>query len=291
MEMLIQTIVSGLATGSLYGLAALGLVLIYNTSGLINFAQGEIGMFSTFIAFVAIFRFSFPWVGAVLLALLFAIVLGVLVEKVLIRPIQQEAVFSRIIMTLGLYMVLNGMAGFIWGYDARAFPALLQGPNLEGFGIVLSQQSLLVFFVAAAIAFGLYFIFKYSMLGIAMRAAAQDMVATTIMGVKTRNVFSATWAMASILSVVAGILLSPQIFLEPNMMLDILMKAMASAVIGGFNSMPGAILGGLLLGTSENLISAYVSTDLKSTFSFSLIILVLVIKPSGLFSKAAEKKV
>jgi branched-chain amino acid transport system permease protein len=291
MEMLVQTIVSGLATGSLYALAALGIVLIFNTTGILNFAQGEIGMFSTFIAFTALSAFGFTFLQAVLVGVLFAALLGMAVERLLIRPIRNAPHLSQIMVTLGLFMILNGVAGLIWGYDARVFPAVWQGSVFQFAGIVLDRQSALIFLVAAVIALALFSIFRFSMLGIAMRAAAQDMVATRLMGVKINRVFSAGWVISAILAAVAGMLIAPQTFLDPNMMLEVLLKAFVASVIGGFTSMPGAILGGLLLGTSENLIAAYVSTDLKTAFSFGLIVLMLMIRPYGLLGRSEGKRV
>lgn len=291
MEMFIQMIVSGLATGSLYALAALGIVLLFNTSGIMNFAQGEIGMFSTFVALFFMTTMGFNYWIALLMAIIFAAILGIVIERVLIRPVQDASHLTIINMTFGLFMVLNGTAGIIWGYTPQSFPQAVEGTPFQIFGIVLERQSVLILAVTAVISLGMFLLFKFSMLGISMRAASQDKIATKIMGVKINRVFSAGWAISAFLAAIAGVFIAPTTFLDPNMMSEVLLKAFAASVLGGITKMHGAIIGGLLIGTSENLIAAYISTDLKSTFSFALIILVLLVKPYGILGRAEGKRV
>lgn len=291
MQMFMQTIVSGLAIGSLYALAALGIVLLFNTTGIINFAQGEVGMVSTFVAFYCMNHLGLHYVAALLIALIFAIVLGIVVERALMRPVRKADQLTQINVTLGLFMVLNGTAGVLWGYDSSVFPRAWEGAPFAVFQVVFDRQSILVLAVAAAISLILFMLFKFTLLGIGMRAVSQDMIATKLMGVNNNRLFSAGWAIAALLGALAGLFIAPTTFLDPNMMQEVLFKAFAAAILGGFTSMPGAVLGGLLLGASENLIASYISTDLKSTFSFSLIVIILLIKPYGLLGRAEWKKV
>ncbi len=291
MLMLIQTIVSGLAMGSLYALTALGMVLLFKTTGLVNFAHGEMGMFSTFIAFTFMTVLGFNFWAALVMAILFSFALGMAIERALIRRVRNSSHLTQVVLTLGLFMLLNGIAGSIWGYIPTAFPLAWKGSPFEIFSVILARQSILVFAITAAISLSLFLLFKFSMFGISMRAASQDIIATKLMGVKIDRVFSVGWAISASLAAIAGIFIAPTTFLDPNMMLNVLLKAFAAAVLGGFTSLPGAVIGGLLLGSSENLIAVYVSTDLKSVFSFILIVVVLMVRPYGLFGRAERKRV
>ena len=288
---LLQQIISGLSTGCLYALTALGLVLIFKTTDVVNFAQGEMAMFSTFIAFALLMTVGLPFWGAFAGALLAAALLGVTLERVFIRPLQKSSHLHVLIMTIGLMMVLNGVAGWIWGFEPNNFPTALSGDPIHLGELVITLPDIMNLVVTCIIMAIFYLVFKYSLVGIAMRAVAENRLAARLMGVKVNRILSFTWAVGAILAGVAGILIAPITFLDLNMMSEVLIKAFTAAVLGGFNSLPGAVVGGLLLGVLENLVAGYISTELKSAFAFALIVAVLCIRPMGLFGTVERKKV
>ncbi len=289
--MLAQQVASGLAMGCLYALAALGLVLIYKTSDMVNFAQGEMSMISTFVAYTFLSVAGLPFAAAFVLAVIFAGLFGLAVERAFLRPIQNAPVITLMIVTLGLYMIFNGIAGWIWGYDPRSFPyAVVGGPLVVG-KVIISRDSLLVMGVTLFLTLALYLVLRFSLAGIAMRATAQNAVVARLMGVPVKRVYSWVWGISSVLGAVAGILIAPTTFLDPNMMAEMNIKAFTAAVLGGFSSLPGAVAGGLLLGVLENLVAGYISTEFKSTFAFGLIIIVLWLRPHGLLGAHYRKKV
>lgn len=289
--MLAQQIVSGLAAGCLYALAALGLVLIYRTMDIVNFAHGEMAMVSTFVAYTLLARVGLPYVLAAAGALAFAALFGMLVERVFLRPIQNGPLISMMIMTLGLFMVFNGAAGWIWGFDPVSFPYAVKGRPLILGGLIITRDSLLVLTVTLVMAIALYLVLKFTLAGIAIRATSQNARAARLMGVPVPRVYSLTWGISSVLGAVAGILIAPTTFLSPNMMAEVQIKAFTAAVLGGFSSLPGAVVGGLLLGVLENIVAGYISTQLKSTFAFALIVAVLCIRPSGILGTPPRRKV
>lgn len=286
-----QQVASGLAMGCLYALAALGLVLIYKTSDMVNFAQGEMSMISTFVAYTFLSVAGLPLAAAFVLAVIFAGLFGLAVERAFLRPIQNAPVITLMIVTLGLYLIFNGIAGWIWGYDPRSFPyAVVGGPLVVG-KVIISRDSLLVMGVTLFLTLALYLVLRFSLAGIAMRATAQNAVMARLMGVPVKRVHSWAWGISAVLGAVAGILIAPTTFLDPNMMAEMNIKAFTAAVLGGFSSLPGAVAGGLLLGVLENLVAGYISTEFKSTFAFGLIIIVLWLRPHGLLGAHHRKKV
>lgn len=293
---LAQQVVSGLATGCLYSLAALGLVLIFKTLDIVNFAQGEMSMVSTFVAYTILSRLGAPYPVAFLGALAFAALLGLLVDRVFMRPLAGKPIISMMIVSLGLFMVFNGVAGWIWGYDPLSFPAAAQGPPvLVPLGpngqIVFTQQSVLVMLITLAIMGLLYVMMQFTRVGVAMRATSQNPTAARLMGVPVLRMYSLTWAISAVLGAVAGILIAPTSFLDPNMMAEMNLKGFTAAVLGGFSSLPGAVAGGLILGVLENVVTNFIPTQWKGTFAFALIVLMLCIRPSGLFGKHYRRKV
>jgi branched-chain amino acid transport system permease protein len=289
--LLFQQIISGLATGCLYALAALGLVLIYKTTDVVNFAQGEIAMFSTFIAFTLLMSVGLPYWGAFAGALAAAAVLGMTVERLFIRPLHKASLLSILIVTIGLLMVINGAAGWIWGFEPYNFPTAVSGEPVRLGPVIVTMPDVINLVVTCVIMALFYFVFKYSLIGIAMRAVAENRVAARLMGVKVNRVLSATWAIGAMLGAVAGIFIAPVTFLDINMMSEVIIKAFTAAVLGGFNSLPGAVAGGLLLGVLENLVAGYISTELKGAFAFALIVAVLCIRPAGILGTVERKKV
>ena len=286
-----QQVVSGLSAGCLYALAALGLVLIYRTMDIVNFAHGEMAMVSTFMAHTFLVKLGFSYILAAVCAIIFAFVFGMAVERIFLRPIQGGPLISLMIMTLGLFMVLNGAAGWVWGFDPVSFPRAVQGRPIWIGDLIITRDSILVLAVTIVMALALYAVLRFTMAGIAIRATSQNSRAARLMGVPVPKVYALTWGISAVLGAVAGILIAPTTFLSPSMMAEVQIKAFTAAVLGGFSSLPGAVVGGLLLGVLENLVAGYISTELKSTFAFALIVAVLFIRPSGLLGTPPKRKV
>ncbi|BAD39787.1 MAG: branched-chain amino acid ABC transporter permease [Symbiobacterium thermophilum] len=285
-----QQIISGLATGSLYALAALGLVLIFKTTDVVNFAQGEMAMFGTFIMFTLLKTAGLPYWGAFVLALAFAFLMGAVIERVALRPLAQAPLISVLIATLGLMQIINGVAGWIWGYQARPFPTAVSGSPIRLGDLVITLPDLVNLAVSLVVMTGFFLLFKFTKLGIAMRAVAENRVAARLMGIPTDRILSLTWGLGGVLAATAGILIAPVTNLDINMMADMQIKAFTAAVLGGFTSLPGAVVGGLTLGVLENLVGQFVP-QLKTPFAFGLIVLVLMLRPSGLMGTVQRKKV
>jgi len=290
--MLGQLIVSGLAVGFCYALMALAMVIIYKTSEVLNFAQGEMAMISSFIAFVLLdtYQLSFPL--GLFLTLLFAAALGIFLECVFLRPAKDPTVIGLIIITLGFEMILMGFAGWKWGPDQRSMPFPISGFETYNFsGLVISKVNFWTIIVCLVLIAFLFLFFQYSKLGTAMRATQQNRLVARLMGIRTKRIFSFTWALSSLIGAVAGMFIATLTVLDPPMMMDPLMKAFAAAVLGGMTSLPGAALGGAILGVVENLFGGYVSLPFKSVVAFAIIVLMLCIRPSGLLGKHFVKKV
>lgn len=290
--MLGQLIVSGLAVGFCYALLALAMVIIYKTSEVLNFAQGEMAMISSFIAFVLLesYHLSFPL--ALALTLLFAAALGAFLEFAFLRPAKDPTVIGLIIITLGFEMILMGLASWKFGPDQRSMPFPISGFETYNFaGLVISKINFWTIILCLILMGVLFFFFQYTRLGTAMRATQQNRLVARLMGIRTKRIFSFTWALSSFIGAVAGMFIAALTVLDPPMMMDPLMKAFASAVLGGMTSLPGAAVGGAILGVVENLFGAYVSMAFKSVVAFAIIILMLCIRPSGLLGKHFVKKV
>ncbi len=286
-----QTIVNGLAFGSIYALAALSLVLIFKASELVNFANGELAMFSAFIAFVFLDTFKLPYWAAFIGALAFAACLGAGTEAILIRPLRKASPLAQVMVTIGLGTLLTGVAGWIWNFEGRSFPDPITGPPFRLGSVILKQADLLRIGVTILIALLLFLFFRFTLVGTALRAMAHNPNAARLMGVNVGRMTTLTWAIAAMLGAVAGMLIAPSTFLEPLMMTQVAVVAFAAAVLGGFNSMIGAVVGGLALGLVDNLVGLYISQELRSTFAFAIIIGVLVVKPNGLLGRTVKKKV
>jgi branched-chain amino acid transport system permease protein len=290
--MFAQLIVSGLAVGSCYALLALAMVIIYKSSEVLNFAQGEMAMISTFVAFTLLdsYRVPFPW--AVLLTFLFAVLLGIFFEIAFLRTAKDPTVLGLIIITLGFEMILMGLAGWKWGPDQRPFPFPIS--NIEAYtfhGLIISKINFWTIIVSLILMFILFLFFRYTKLGTAMRATQQNQLAARVMGIRTKRILSFTWALSSLVGAVAGMLIAAVGVLDPPMMMDPLLKGFASGVLGGMTSLPGAAVGGAILGIIENLFGGYVSLSFKSVVAFAIIVLMLCIRPSGLLAKHYVKKV
>ena len=284
---LIQYIVSGLAAGGVYASLALALVIIYSAMGLINFAQGEFAMFATFVGWVLIVGLGLPYLLGFVLTLVVAFAGAVLIERTIVRPFERGPQLNMVIVTLALFTIVNGLAGFIWGYVPRNFPSLFPAHAVEVHGLFISIQDLAVIGVTLVVLLLMYAFFNLTSLGLAMRASALYPETSRLLGIRVGWMLALGWGLASAAGAVSGMLIAPSILLEPNMMQSILIYAFAAAVLGGIDSPVGAVVGGLALGVVLSLIGAYVPpvADLRLPLALALIVVVLVVRPSGLFGR------
>jgi branched-chain amino acid transport system permease protein len=290
--MFFQLLISGLSFGSLYALIALAMVIIYKTSEVPNFGQGEMAMISTFVAYTLLESYAHNFVISFVGALIFAAVLGVFLEFVFLRRAKDPNILSLILITLGFQMILYGLASWKWGADQRDFAFPISDFDIVNLGpAVLSYLNIATLLIALTLMFILFLFFRYTKVGIAMKATQQNPTAARINGIRTNRILSITWALSSVIGAVAGILLAPIATLDPNLMLEPLLKGFASAVLGGMTTLVGAALGGYMLGIIENLFGGYVSLEFKSIVAFGIIVLVLCFKPSGLFARHYVRKV
>jgi branched-chain amino acid transport system permease protein len=290
--MLFETIVNSLSFGSLYALVALAMVIIYKTSEVPNFGQGEMAMLSTFVAFSLLATYKYSFVVSFVGALLFAAALGVFLEFTFLRRAKDPNILSLILITLGFEMILYGVASWKWGADQQLFPFPISDQDTFNLGpAVLSYLNLATVLITLLLMLMLFLFFRYTKVGIAMKATQQNAMAARINGIRTNRILSITWALSSMIGAVAGMLLAPIATLDPNLMLDPLLKGFSSAVLGGMTSLVGAALGGYILSIIESLFGKYVSLEFKSIVAFGIIVLVLCFKPSGLFARHYVRKV
>ena len=285
-----QLILNGLALGSLYALTAFGIVLIYKTTDILTFAQGETAMFSTFVAFTLLTILQLPFALAFFLTLVFAVLLGIAIDRFVLRYVDQTTILNPVIVTVGLNLVLYGLAGWIWGYETRTFPAPISGPPLQFAGLTLSRINALILVVVLVLMVGIFAFFRYSLTGVAMRAVAQNRLAARLMGIRVGGINALGWGLGTMLGAVTGMLIAPLNYLDPAMMGDVAIKAFAAAVVGGITSLPGAVVGGLLLGVIDSIVG-FTVPELRTSIAFALLLLMLVIRPGGLFGQRAVKKV
>ncbi len=293
MQALIQQVISGLASGGVFASLALALVLIYNAMGLVNFAQGELAMFATFIAFALIDHGLSYWI-AFPVTLVIAFAGGILIQRVVIRPVERAPLLTLVIITLGMATLVNGLAGFIWGYVPRSFPSPFPVRTVNLLGAFVSFQDMGVIAVSAVVLLLIYLLLQRTTIGLTMRAAAHHPEASRLLGVRVSWMLALGWGLAAAVGAVSGIMVAPVLFLEPNMMQAIIIYAFAAAVLGGIESPLGAVVGGLIVGVTVNLAGAYlpfVGGDLELAVALAIIIGVLLVKPNGLFGRATVRRV
>ena len=293
MAAFIQQVVSGLATGAIFASLALALVLIYRATHVVNFAQGEMAMFTTYIAWELMDSGLSYW-PAFLLTLLIAFGGGVTIERVLIRPVEQKSVLTVVIVTVGLLIALNGLAPWIWGAEVKAFDSPFPNETMDIGGVAISTQDIGTFFVCIGTVALLWAFFNLTPLGLAMRSVAINRTASQLMGVRVGWMLALGWGLAAVVGAVAGMMAAPTVFLDPNMMLTILIYAFAAAVLGGIDSPIGAVVGGLSLGVILNLLGAYVDfigSELRLPSALFVLLVVLVIRPTGLFGHVLVRRV
>jgi branched-chain amino acid transport system permease protein len=291
MTQLIQYTVGGLAAGSLYALVAIGIVLLYRSARVLNFAHGDLATLATFLAFILLER-AVPFPVAIAASLAGAAALGALFFFAVLRPVRDATLLGKIVTTLGFALVLSGIMQLIWGADTKVFPFPLSDTRVFRFGqVVVSEINLGTIVAGLALMAVLYALVQRTRVGLAMRAVAQDTVAAQALGIPARRIYGLTWGLASALGGAAGVLLAPAVYLDPFMMLDPFLKGFAAAVLGGMDSMPGAVVGGYLLGVAESVFAGYISFKFKTTFAFGVIILVLMLRPEGLLGREYRRRV
>jgi branched-chain amino acid transport system permease protein len=290
---LAQQVVSGLATGSIIASMALALVLIYRSMNVINFAQGEMAMFSTFIAW-SLIKHGMPVWAAFILTIAISFAGGVAVERIVVRPVEGKSPLAIVIITLGLLITFNGLAGWIWGYDVHSFPSPFPQKSIVAGGVSFSAQDVGVIATSFVLLAALWLFFARTKTGLAMRAAAMYPSESRVLGIRVGMMLALGWGLAAAAGALAGVMIAPIVFLEPNMMEGIVVYAFAAAVLGGLESPLGAVVGGLILGVALNLMGTYVSfigTDLRLPAAFVIIVLVLLVRPSGLFGRQSVTRV
>jgi branched-chain amino acid transport system permease protein len=288
-----QQVVSGLASGGVYALLALALVLIFRTTGVVNFAQGEMAMFATFIAWSLIDR-GWPYWPAVVVTILIAFAGGIGVERVAVRPLRDAPNLTVVIVTLGLFFIFNGAAFWIWSPEVKSMPSAFSRRPVEVAGVAFAIEDLGIIAVSIGIVIVLYLFFQYTKLGLAMRAAALNPDSSRLAGVRVSWMIALGWGLAAALGAIAGLLAAPPLqSFDQNFMQPILLYAFAGAVLGGMDSPAGAVVGSLILGVLLNLLGTYVDwigSDLRLPVALFLILLVLLVRPTGLFGRAALRR-
>lgn len=289
-----QLTVQGLAFGSVYGILALALVLVYRATHVINFAQGELAMATTYIAWQLI-QWGLSYWEAFFATLAIAFVLGTVLQVTLLRPVQHRSVIASVIVTVGLFILIDGVVNWIWGSDLKYMPPPFGTKTYVVGGVSIARLFPGIFIVVLIAVLLVWALFRFTKLGLGMRAAALRPAAAALVGVRVDRMLAIGWGLAAVLGAVAGLMAEPsQFFLQPTLMQPILVYAFAAAVLGGLESPAGAVIGGLLIGVSLNLVVQYVpaiSSELQEPFAFAVIIAVLLIKPSGLFGQREVRRV
>jgi branched-chain amino acid transport system permease protein len=282
-EILASQVVSGLATGCVYALIALGFVLIFKATDVVNFAQGEFVMASGFISYTLLIGLGFPY-GLVLVAtIVLSGLMGVVLERVVVRPIMDAPIFSIVIATIGASIVLRSSAGIVYGYDVLPLPTIFsKDPVRVGF-LQFTAMDVGVIGSSLVIMVGLYLFFKLTKTGMAMRATAQSQTAARLMGVSVKRIFSLTWAISAAIGGVAGVLIAPIIYLDPNLGF-IGVKAFAGAILGGFGSIPGAIVGGLAIGILDSFTAGHFQ-GYSELVTFLVFTVIIMVRPTGIFGE------
>jgi branched-chain amino acid transport system permease protein len=289
MHQFLQQIFSGLASGAIYASVALALVMIYRATDLVNFAQGEMAMFSTYIAWTLV-NAGLPFWAAFVITLIVSFLGGMAIERVIIRPVENAPVLAAVIVTIALLLIFNSTAGWIYSYTVQDFPSPF--PDRPLLGALITTRDLGVIVVTLIMLVLLFLFFRFTSTGLAMRAAAQNPESARLCGISVGLMLAIGWGLAAAIGATAGIMVAPVLFLDPNMMGGVLIYAFAGALLGGITSPIGAVVGGLIVGVTENLVGTYlIASQLKLTVAFALIILVLVFKPNGLFGTAIIRRV
>src|SRR6478735_764780 len=290
MDTFLHQLVAGFATGGIYASVALALVMIYQATHNINFAQGELAMFATYICW-SLINAGVPYWVAFFSTIAISFCLGVLIESIIIRPVERAPVLTVVTVFLGLLFILNIMAGWIFTYTIKSFPSPF--PKKSPFGwTFISSHELGAVGVTLVVLTLLYCFFRFTPLGLAMRAAAQNPDSSRLVGIRVGWMLALGWGLAAAIGATAGMMVAPIVFLDPNMMTGILLYAFAAALMGGIDSPGGAVVGGFIVGVLENIVGAYlIGTELKLTVALVLIVGVLTVRPAGLFGRTIVQRV
>src|ERR1700743_296258 len=289
--MIANLVVGGLAAVCLYAMAGIAIVIVLNITDIANFAQGEMAMLTTFFAYWLLDSVGLSWWPAVPVPLLFGMIQGVIIQQVVIRPLIGSPVLSAIIATLGLNIVLNSVAGLIWGHQTYTFPSpfAFSAPFMLG-GVPIPVDSVVNIAAGLAIVIAMTLFLRFTWIGLGLRAASQNPVVARMMGVSISRSSAIAWGLGGLVGGIAGILVAPSLFLDTNLMSALLIKAFAGGVLGGLTSLIGVFLGCLALGVAENLAGAYVSPSVADATTFIVIIAVLTIRPEGIFGRVRVRK-
>lgn len=286
----IQLLISGISQGCVYGLIALGFVLVYKATEMVNFAQGDLMMLGAYVAFSYINLAGLPFFWGLLATLLTMALIGVLIERAILRPMIGEPPFAVLMITIGLGFILRAFAGAVWGNDTKTISSPFSGGVLRLGEVAVGYENLAIVSGTALLCTAIYLFFRFTRLGIAMQAASQNQLAAYYVGIPVKRIFSLAWAMSAAIAATAGILVAPVSLVEPVMGF-IGIKAFAAAIVGGFGSLPGAIVGGLIVGIVEQFAGLYLPTGFSDTSAYVILILMLFIRPEGIFATIQQKKV
>ncbi|MBL8363262.1 MAG: branched-chain amino acid ABC transporter permease [Rubrivivax sp.] len=290
MDAFLHQVFAGLATGCIYGSVALALVMIYQATHHLNFAQGEMATFSTFIAW-ALLQQGWPYWGAFAATVAVSFAGGLLIQRLILRPVEKAPVLTNVNVFIGLLLIFNALAGWIFDHTVKSFPSPFPQESMLKTGY-FSAHEFGSFLVMMAVLLTLYAFFRYTPLGLAMRAAALNPESARLVGIRVSWMLAVGWGLAAAIGAVAGMMVAPVVFLDPNMMAGILLYGFAAALLGGVDNPIGAVVGGLIVGVLENLLGAYViGTELKLTVALVLIVGTLTLMPAGLFGKRVVTRV
>ena len=290
MQAFLHQVLSGLANGGIYASVALALVMIYQATHHVNFAQGEMAMFSTYIGW-SLINAGFSYWAAFVLTLIFAFVFGFLIERVIIRQFNTAPVLSVVVVFIGLLAIINSVAGWIYSYTIKPFPSPFPSTAFYGSSFMSAHEVGMIFVTMVVLSLVFAF-FRFTPIGLAMRAAAQNPQSSQLVGVRVGWMLAIGWGLAGLIGAVAGMMAAPIVYLDPNMMGGILLYGFAAALLGGIDNPWGAALGGFIVGVLENVAGAYVvGTELKLTVALVIIVGVLVVKPSGIFGRTLVTRV
>lgn len=283
---------NGVANGAIYAAVALSLVLIWRATRILNFAQAGMLMFTTFVAWTVIDNGAPYWVGLVA-ALASGFALGAIVERVVIRPVEGAPPLNAVIVTLGLLVLLQAIAGMIWGGNPRSFPPAfsIRGYEIGDRTVLFSPQDLFAVLIVAAMVVALTLLFRRTDIGLRMRASAFEPEVARLLGVRVGNMFTLGWALATMTASVAGVLVAPNVFVSPNSFDPILVFGFTAAVLGGLESPPGAVVGGLITGLVLSYVSGYAGASVVTLGALAMIVIVLMIRPNGIFAATAARRV
>jgi branched-chain amino acid transport system permease protein len=284
MDGLLHQLFSGIASGGIYASVALALVMIYQATHHVNFAQGEMAMFSTYIALTLI-EAGIPYWGAFVITVAVSFVIGAVIQRVLMNPMANAPVLASVGIFIGLLLIFNSVAGWLFTYTLKPFPSPF-GEGAPLFGGFVSRHELGSTLVTLVVLLSVWAFFRFTRLGLAMRAAAYNPVSSRLVGIPVSFMLALGWGLAASIGAVAGMMIAPIVFLDPNMMSGVLLYAFAGALLGGISSPLGAVIGGFLVGVIENIGGAYVvGTELKLSLALAIIVVVLVVRPCGLFRR------